>query len=132
MGKGTTLTCTLCTLPGLKGGGLQRKTKWRQMPRGIHEALTAGNRNLCHLNSFQIFLIPGFFGGGVLENYHNLMTLLPLERAAVIVINLEVSCGWTLSFSWSCNLDLLPVPHFAENRVFWSKVIYHLFFVFIC
>lgn len=36
------------------------------MPRGIHEALTAGNRNLCHLNSFQIFLIPGFFlGGGV-------------------------------------------------------------------
>jgi hypothetical protein len=29
---------------------------------------------------------PGLLGS--LENYHNLMTLLPLKRAAVIVINL--------------------------------------------
>lgn len=56
-------SCTLCTLPGLKGGGLQRKTKWQQMPlRGIREALTAGNRNLSHLSSFQMLLIPGFWG----------------------------------------------------------------------
>lgn len=79
---------------------------------------------------FPDVLNPGLLG--FLENYHNLVTLLPLERARgnVLVLNLEVSCGWTPSFSWSCNLDLLPLPHFAESRAFWSQMIYHLSFIF--
>lgn len=54
--------------------------------RGIMEALTARNTNLCQSEQFPDVLNPGLLG--FLGNYYNLMTLLPLGRAAVIVINL--------------------------------------------
>lgn len=33
MGEGMNLTCTLCTLPDLKGGGLQRQKKKKKDDR---------------------------------------------------------------------------------------------------
>lgn len=63
----------------------ERKTNLMTCYREIALKCSQRNTNLCHQNNFQMFSLQGFWR--FLENYHNLMTLLPLERAAVIVIN---------------------------------------------
>lgn len=80
--------------------------------RGIFEDLTARNRDLCHLNSFQMFLIQGCWRSGELSRHNDIIT----SRKGCCHGHQFISVLWVdTPFFWSHKLDLLPLPRFAEN-----------------
>lgn len=113
--QGVTLICTLCILLDLKGGGLQNPWVTDAIKRHP-ETLAARNR----YTSSQPF--PDV--NPRLDSYNNLMTLLPLERAAVIVISVEVSHGGHAFF-------LALQPGLSKSMTFLLKMTPPLFSIFL-
>lgn len=108
-----------------KEGVCKDKKKVIERHRG---SLNSKKQKFVSFEQFPDVLNPGLIGvSGELSQPNDMVT----SRKGCCHNHQFISVLWVdTPFSWSFNLDLLPLPHFAENVTFWSKMATP--FIFYC